>query len=245
MGSGTGGPLARHVRLRHLGRPSALRGARPNGREAPVLHAPRRGLLLRVGDQEPLDPGVCLSPRGPDFLVFENTLSDNTLFEGIMQPAAGSFPSCPRRGSRRSSILDGPDRVDEGITEAAAVRELRDLIVDAVEMRLQADVPVGMYLSGGLDSSLIACIARPGVVFTSCCCDYPGKFDEREPARRVAARIEARGASSPPCSRRRPGPPRRPLPIISSAHRRLAAVQFRARPSGPLTRQGGSQWPGG
>jgi asparagine synthase (glutamine-hydrolysing) len=54
------------------------------------------------------------------------------------------------------------DVTDQGQSDAAKMTDgdLRDLVADAVKLRLRADVPVGIALSGGLDSSIIAAVAR-------------------------------------------------------------------------------------
>lgn len=51
-------------------------------------------------------------------------------------------------------------RLPEGEQAPPSDEELRQLIVESVEQRLVSDVPVGSYLSGGLDSTIVAALAR-------------------------------------------------------------------------------------
>ena len=57
-----------------------------------------------------------------------------------------------------------PDAADGGTgqnrTEANYAAELQELLIDSVRLQLRADVPVGAYLSGGLDSSIVTTIIR-------------------------------------------------------------------------------------
>ena len=78
----------------------------------------------------------------------------------------------------------GPQDVD------ALVDELEQLLLESVKSRLVADVPVGIFLSGGIDSSLVTamaarCSSGPVKTFTI---TFPGhgRYDESPHARRVA-----------------------------------------------------------
>ncbi len=56
--------------------------------------------------------------------------------------------------------FDGPAEPGAPVPEAILTR-VRDCLVGAVERQMMGDVPVGVFLSGGLDSSLVAAIAAP------------------------------------------------------------------------------------
>jgi asparagine synthase (glutamine-hydrolysing) len=75
---------------------------------------------------------------------------------------------------------------------SAAADKLGDLLRQSVAARLTADVPVGAFLSGGIDSSLVVsamCEAAPGAVRTFTIGSPDAGFDESADARAVAAHL--------------------------------------------------------
>jgi asparagine synthase (glutamine-hydrolysing) len=80
---------------------------------------------------------------------------------------------------RRYWDLDYPP-VDEcvRVDEAAAIERVRELLEDAVRVRLRADVPVSSFLSGGIDSSAVAGFAAPAHAKPVCC--FTVSFDDHD-----------------------------------------------------------------
>jgi len=89
--------------------------------------------------------------------------------------------------------LPCPDPEDSFASSGAAER-LQDMLLEAVRLRLESDVPLGIFLSGGLDSSIVAALAgrlRPGMVAYTVRFPTPG-FDESQTAAEVARHANLR-----------------------------------------------------
>ena len=90
--------------------------------------------------------------------TFWAPLSPNTIFEGIREVSPGEVVTVADGRVRSTRYWDWPVPMGEysSAAESELTEELHDLLVDATRLRLRSDVPVGAYLSGGLDSSAIA-----------------------------------------------------------------------------------------
>lgn len=129
-----------------------------------------------------------------DYLSYRQALAGDTFFEGIESLEPGTCLLI--RGGHESiyRYWDLPavhERCDPG--ETAVRQETARLLDSAVALRLVADVPVGAYLSGGLDSSaLVAQMARQHServkTFTIGFAEYA--FNEFEFANEVARHLE-------------------------------------------------------
>lgn len=98
----------------------------------------------------------------PEFLTFGYTCGEATLFEGIRKLMPGHWLTWDGATVNVQSYWDW--QFDEGQPyrdNAAYQAEFEDLLDESVRLRLMSDVPLGMFLSGGIDSSIIAaCMAR-------------------------------------------------------------------------------------
>ncbi len=99
----------------------------------------------------------------PDALVYYLTLGyaapPMTMFEGVHKFAPGEM-MVVSRAAHHSTRYWQPQmdtRTAPG-SYAETVRRVREALVEAVEMRMMSDVPIGVFLSGGLDSTAVAAI---------------------------------------------------------------------------------------
>lgn len=123
-----------------------------------------------------------------------------TCFEGVQLLRAGHYLEITPGGEiaeRAYWEMDFPDRGDEerGDDPRKLVDEFEQLMLRAVDTRLKADVPVGSYLSGGVDSSMIAALAchlrGPAINTYTIRVDSPG-LDELDAANLVARHIKTK-----------------------------------------------------
>ena len=99
------------------------------------------------------------------FDLFEFAVNETTLFRGVLSLKPGNYLYYdPCKGTLlTASYWDIPDRVDPEITDPQeAVERFVELLTDSVRLRMRADVPVTLFLSGGLDSSIIAGLVADG-----------------------------------------------------------------------------------
>jgi asparagine synthase (glutamine-hydrolysing) len=128
-----------------------------------------------------------------EYAAFEYMSGEATLFAGIKCLPPGHkllYRGIGQglKGKRLSEYWNVIDNVCE-IDPAKALDRFDELLNDSVRLRRRADVPMALYLSGGLDSGLLAYIARPSVCY-SCHFPYGEKYDELAYAREIAADIE-------------------------------------------------------
>lgn len=129
-----------------------------------------------------------------DYLAYQSIPSPRTLIEGVKSLLPGAWIKIDVRGVIKESeywnLLQNASEEAVGKTQSAIYQRTGDLLREATELHLISDVPLGVFLSGGIDSSaLVGLISEMGytprtfsVVFSE------SNFDESVYARSVADR---------------------------------------------------------
>lgn len=141
-----------------------------------------------------------LNPAAVDsFLAFGSVVAPRTLVEGVESLMPGeswrfdldrSSPLEPRR-TRYWRLPFRPRRDGDVSTRDEAVEAVRPVLREAIGLRMLSDVPVGVFLSGGIDSSVVvASLAAEGRGVTTLSVAFEERsHDESSYARIVAERF--------------------------------------------------------
>lgn len=91
------------------------------------------------------------------YLTFANAPAPNTFFSGIHKLEAGNYLKIDSKGNSKQIRFWNSTRYgepDNNLDEATCIEQLRYLLRQSVARRMVSDVPFGVFLSGGVDSSL-------------------------------------------------------------------------------------------
>jgi asparagine synthase (glutamine-hydrolysing) len=152
----------------------------PNG---VVFGSDIRSVLLAGGLGPKLD-----TDRVAEYLFQRYIVAPNTLVRGVAKLPPGHLLTYDRNALRRSSYWTIAPEAQQAIEP----EELRELLLDATRRRLMSDVPLGVLLSGGVDSSAVLALMREagatGISSFTIGFSDP-LYDERGTARLVATRF--------------------------------------------------------
>jgi asparagine synthase (glutamine-hydrolysing) len=144
-----------------------------------------KSLLCHPDVKRELDP-IALE----QFLSFEFVIGPRTMLRGVEKLGAGQYAVISSRGMEvRPYWRLSFDRQDW--TEDDAIARLDEIMQRSVELRLLADVPLGLFLSGGLDSSTLAYYMREtGHAVSAFSIAFEEQdFDETQHAKMVAQHL--------------------------------------------------------
>lgn len=178
--------------------------ARDRAGEKPLFYRHERGAFRFASELKALlaEPGASarVDPAALNqYLAFGYVIGDGCIVQGVRKlPQASALTYHVRTSELHVwKYWDLPPAITTaGASEGELLEELDRLLSDSVRMRMIADVPVGIMLSGGIDSSLITAMAArvsPGSVRTFSI-SFPGhgSLDESQHARTVASHFGTR-----------------------------------------------------
>ncbi|MGB7201535.1 MAG: asparagine synthase (glutamine-hydrolyzing) [Pyrinomonadaceae bacterium] len=161
----------------------------------PLIYALNNGEIAFASNVRALKRagfGGDLDPRGvAEYLEFGFVTDEFSIYKGIEKLPPATILKWSNGEVSTHEYWRLPNEFDETITFDEAVDETERLFLQAVEKRLQADVPVGALLSGGIDSSLVCWgTAKLGGDVTAFTVGVPNdEWDESSVAVRTAKQL--------------------------------------------------------
>ena len=108
----------------------------------------------------PFVPEVETDPSAlAEYLTFQYTIGEHTLFQGVRQLLPGHALVAENGAVRTWRYWDVRYEIDFDHSPGYFRRRLNELLDESLALHLRSDVPVGSYLSGGIDSSLVSILS--------------------------------------------------------------------------------------
>lgn len=163
----------------------------PLGGETLLFASEVRSLLASGVVPRRLDPAGVASYLAQGFVV-----GPNTMVEGVkLLPGASILTVAPGSGESNTLSLRRYWELPAGAAGTTTEQDLHDVLANTVRMQLVSDAPLGIFLSGGIDSSAVAALASeaaPGAIHTFTIGFEDKDLDESRHAAAVAAAIRSR-----------------------------------------------------
>jgi asparagine synthase (glutamine-hydrolysing) len=128
--------------------------------QKPLFYARPGGSLTFASEikallQDSRVPRRLNAPALHDYLSFKFIPRQEALFEGIFKLPPATYLLFEKGEVKAKRYWELYYRPDHGMTEGEAVERTGELLLESVSMRLMSDVPLGAFLSSGLDSGLV------------------------------------------------------------------------------------------
>lgn len=124
----------------------------------------------------------------------------HTIYNEVKKFPTGTYAFYSQTGFDLKKYWDLENQVEKKVLsdESKAKKQLNGLLCDSVKLRLKSDVPFGVFLSGGVDSSTVAAVAQqvsPTSISTFSIGFNEAKYNESEHAEKVADYLKTNHSS--------------------------------------------------
>jgi asparagine synthase (glutamine-hydrolysing) len=173
--------------------------ARDRAGEKPLFYSQLNNRLFFASEMkammaDPSFPRILDNESLDYYLAYGYSPGDRSMLQGVnkLRPAHTLVFSLETKNLNVWRYWEPPlyrESTNKKVDENELLEELESLLEDSVRRQMEADVPVGILLSGGVDSSLVTAMAvRSNKKVKTFTISFPGygKYDESEHARRIA-----------------------------------------------------------
>lgn len=119
------------------------------------------------------------------FLTLQYSLTEETFFENVYKLMPGTYLEIKDGRIKKERYYEFDYKSTEK-EKSVYLEALKSVMQDSVKVHQISDVPVGTFLSGGIDSSYISALVKPEKTFSVGFKDYDGIYDETEHAKRLS-----------------------------------------------------------